>query len=167
MMMRFVASAAFAAAGGIVGFAFAEKLRREQKLCALIVRLLQRTAFLVGYRCDDVYSVCAELRRDSELSALTFLESLPKSFESGENFRICWENAVRSAGFADDEEDVLLKLGNIIGRSDSESQVDSIRWLERTLSETEKKRSEAYLRKGRLYRSVGLLFGVMVGILVI
>ena len=167
MLLRFAASAAFAAAGGIFGFAFAEKLRREQKLCVLVGHLLRKTAFLVGYRCDDVYAVCAELRRDSELSALTFLQSLPQEFESGADFRICWKNAVRSEGFAAEEEDILLRLGNIIGRSDGESQLDSIRWLERTLSVTEKQRGEAYLRKGRLYRCVGLLFGVMVGILVI
>lgn len=166
-MLRFIASAAFAAAGGMVGFALADKLRREQRLCTVIGCLLRRTAFLVGYRCDDVYAVCAELKRDSELAPLTFLQSLPESFEGGADFRAFWENAVKSQAFSSDEETILLRLGAIIGRSDSASQLDSIHALEVSLAEVEARRRETYLRKGRLYRSVGLLFGVMAGILVI
>ncbi|MDO4862741.1 MAG: stage III sporulation protein AB [Ruminococcus sp.] len=167
MLLRLAASAAFAVAGGMVGFALADKLRREQRLCAVIGCLLRRAAFLVGYRCDDVYAVCAELKRDSELAPLTFLQSLPESYESGADFRDCWEKAVKSQRYGSEEEAVLLRLGNIIGRSDSASQLDSIRALEVTLGEVEARRRENYLRKGRLYRSVGLLFGVMAGILVI
>ena len=167
MLLRFAASAAFVVAGGMIGFTLADKLRREQRLCSVIGCLLRRTAFLVGYRCDDVYSVCAELKRDSELAPLTFLQSLPESYDGGADFRECWENAVRAANICTDEESICLRLGAIIGRSDSASQVTSIRSLEVNLAEIEKRRSEAYLRKGRLYRSVGLLFGVMAGILVI
>ena len=166
-MLRFIASAAFAAAGGMVGFALADKLRREQKLCTVIGCLLRRTAFLVGYRADDVYSVCSELKRDSELASRTFLQLLPESFESGTDFRTVWGNAVRSQNFGSDEETLLLRLGTVIGRSDSASQLDSIHALEVSLAEIEDRRRESYLRKGRLYRSVGLLFGVMAGILVI
>ena len=166
-MLRFIASATFAVAGGMVGFALADKLRREQRLCTVIGCLLRRTAFLVGYRCDDVYAVCAELKRDSELSPLTFVQLLPESYEGGTDFRAFWENAVKSEDFCSDEEEILLRLGTVIGRSDSASQLDSIRALEVSLAEVETRRRESYLRKGRLYRSVGLLFGVMAGILVI
>ena len=167
MLLRIAASAAFVAAGGLIGFRLADKLRREQELCAVIGCLLRRTAFLVGYRSDDVYAVCAELKRDSELAPLTFLQLLPAEYERGSDFRACWENAVISAHYCSDDESLLLRLGRIIGRSDSASQLDSIRALEVTLADLERRRRESYLRKGRLYRSVGLLFGVMAGIMVI
>ena len=166
-MLRFIASATFAVAGGMVGFALADQLRRDQKLCTVIGCLLRRTAFLVGYRSDEVYAVCAELKRDTELAPLTFLQSLPDSYEGGRDFRACWENAVKSQDFGSDEEEILLRLGTVIGRSDSVSQLDSIHALEIALAEIENCRRETYLQKGRLYRSVGLLFGVMAGILVI
>lgn len=167
MLLRVVASAAFVIAGGVAGFALADKLRREQRMCGVIGYLLQRTAFLVGYRCDDVYEVCNELKRDCELLPLAFLQQLPEHYECGSDFRSCWENAVISQNYGSDETEILLRLGGVIGRSDCASQLDSIKQLEGALAQTEKLRREAYLSKGRVYRSVGLLFGVMAGILVI
>ena len=36
-----------------------------------------------------------------------------------------------------------------------------------TMSSIESRRSEEYLKKGRLYRSIGALFGLMTGIILV
>ncbi len=166
-MLRIMAAIAFAAAGGAAGFSMAARLRREQRVCAAICCLLERTAFLVGYRGDDVFSVFSELRRDPELTPLTFLRSLPESYAPGADLREKWRDLVRSQGLGEDECELLLRLGSIIGRSDCASQLDSIRQLRESAAELERRRDEVCRQKSRLYRSVGLLFGVMAAILVI
>lgn len=167
MLVKLSASLIFVIIGGVVGFSMADKLRTDRRLCNDISHLLQRTIFLVGYRADDVYSVCSELKSDSELRGLTFLEVLPERFAVGRDFRKCWNEAVNSQNFQSEERDILLRLGAVLGKSDRQSQVESIRQLQTELAALTEKRSSDYLRKGRLYRSVGLLFGVMAGILVI
>ena len=167
MILRYISALVFVAAGGIAGFALASKLRHEQRICAAICCLFSRTAFLVGYRCDDVYAVCSELRRDSELEQLTFLKELPEIYSPGVDFRDIWRSAVISQNFGADETELLIRLGNIIGRSDSASQSDTINQLGVRASELEKRRAETSRQRGRLYRSVGMLLGVISAILVI
>lgn len=167
MLVKLTASIFFITIGGVVGFSLADKLRSERRICNELAHLLQRTSFLIGYRADDVYSVCSELKRDSELRGLSFLGALPERFEVGSDFRKCWNEAVSSQSFQSEERDILLRLGAVLGKSDRQSQVESIRQLQTELAALTEKRSSDYLRKGRLYRSVGLLFGVMAGILVI
>ena len=167
MLVKLSASLILMAIGGVVGFSMADKLRCERRICNDIAHLLQRIVFLIGYRSDDVYSVCSELKNDSELCGLTFLGALPERYTVGTDFRRCWSEAVNSQLFQSEERDILLRLGAVLGKSDRQSQVESIRQLQTELAALSEKRSSDYLRKGRLYRSVGLLFGVMAGILVI
>ena len=67
----------------------------------------------------------------------------------------------------EDEQRILLAFGEMIGTSDLQGQLTSISGFEAELDTLEKRRKEDFLRKGRLYRSAGTLFGVMAGILVI
>ena len=166
-MLRIIAAVIFVLTGGIAGSAMADKLKRRQRICAVIGSLLRRVSFLIGYRCDDVYSVCSELRNDADFVSLSFLKALPVSYEKEGDFRTEWRSAVKMQRFCSDEENVLLRLGSIIGRSDINGQLEAIRALETELGEIEQNRNETYLRMGRLYRSVGLLFGAAAGIIVI
>lgn len=167
MLVKLTASIFFITIGGVVGFSLADKLRSDRRICNELAHLLQRTSFLIGYRADDVYCVCMELKRDSELRGLTFLGALPERFDVRSDFRKCWNDAVNSQSFQSEERDILLRLGAVLGKSDRQSQVESIRQFQTELTALTEKRSSDYLRKGRLYRSVGLLFGIMAGILVI
>lgn len=166
-MIRVVTSLILTAFGGAVGYALADKLRSECRICRDIVTLLSRAGFLVGCRGDDIYAICSELRRDSELSRLNFLRELPTSYSAGCDMRKCWREAVCGQNYPEREEDILLRLGGILGRTDSESQQTAIAGL---IAETEHltaQQDELYSKRGRIYRTAGLLFGVMAGILVI
>ena len=155
------------AIGIVIGFSFSSKLYLKYRRCVSINCLLRRISFLIGYRYDDVFMMCYELKNDSELNNLLFLNDLPERYESGSDFRSCWELSVKSQKYDKDEERILLSLGSIIGKSDGSSQLDSISALKVSLLDIEKRRNEEYLRLGRLYRCLGFLFGLMVGILII
>ena len=61
----------------------------------------------------------------------------------------------------------MIDFGNFFGTSDIEGQLTSIDSSLERLHEIQKVRCEDYKRKGKLYRSIGMLFGVMAGIIVI
>ena len=66
-----------------------------------------------------------------------------------------------------DERRILSRLGELLGTSDIEGQLSSIALLEDELMTVKERREENYRRRGKLFRSVGVLAGAMTGILVI
>ncbi|MDE5619727.1 MAG: stage III sporulation protein AB [Ruminococcus sp.] len=168
MLFRIVAAVLFSTAGGIAGISFSERLKTELELCKSIREMFMNSAMIIRCRAVDVYYLSSELRQNGQLFRLTFLNEIPESYSQQDDFHEIWKNAVNSQkNLPDDEKKLLCDFGEVLGRSDIEGQLVSINALEETAVMLEKKRSEACSQKGKLYRSVGMLFGVMVGILVI
>ncbi|MDE6091821.1 MAG: stage III sporulation protein AB [Ruminococcus sp.] len=168
MFFRIVAAILFSVAGGIAGISFSERLKMELEMCRSIRDMFIHSAMLIRCRAIDVYSLGSELKRNGQLFRLTFLQKIPECYTQGDNFHEIWKNAVNSQkNLPSDEKKILCDFGEVLGRSDIEGQIVSINALEEMAVTLEKKRSESYSQKGKLYRSVGMLFGVMVGILVI
>ncbi|MDE5583142.1 MAG: stage III sporulation protein AB [Ruminococcus sp.] len=168
MLFRIFSAVIFAVAGAVTGLAFSEKLKSELEICRNIREILMTSAMLIRCRAVDVYTLCAELRENLQLNKLTFLQEIPESYMQGDDFHEIWKNAVNSQkNIPREEKRILCDFGEMLGRSDIEGQTDSIGTLAESAEILEKKRCQIYLQKGKLYRSVGMLFGVMVGILVI
>lgn len=168
MILRIFSALILTLAGGLAGFSMADRLSESRKICIEIGHLFRQTAFFITYRQDDIYAICRKLKSDGELKHLTFLQSLPDCYNTGEDFRILWSNALESQKNLGTEESALLThFGSILGKSDAESQAESISAFQKELDRITEIRTENLLKKGRLYRSAGLLFGVMAGIMVI
>lgn len=168
MILRMVSALSFTAIGGIVGFSMSDKLKESCIICNEIDYLFQQAAFLITYKQDDVYAICRTLKANSELKNLTFLKNLPDIYKTGENFREIWADAVESQkNICSEEKSLLLHFGCILGKSDAEGQAESISAMQNELNHIREAHTENLLKKGRLYRCVGVLFGVMAGILVL
>lgn len=168
MIFRIGAALLFTAVGGVIGYSLADRLREAKRICIGIEQLFTSAEFIIGRRGDDVYGFCRSLKRDKQLSCLGFIRYLPDEYRFGENFHKQWRSAVDHGFHGNKEEkDLLLRFGDILGRSDSEAQLSAIHNFQRELDEITEQRREALLKKGRLYRGTGLLFGIMAGILVL
>lgn len=168
MVFKLLAALMFSTAGAIIGISGSERLKQNRDICRAIGEMLRVSAIMIRYRRMNVYDLVGELKSSESLSQLAFLKNLPERYVQGENFHDLWQYHLQKQDDLENEEKKLLsEFGRIIGASDSKGQLTSIEALEAELQQLEKKRSECYLQKGRMYRSVGMLFGVMVGILVI
>ena len=166
-MLRIIAALMFTLAGAFAGGAFSLRLRERREICRCIALLLDEAA--VGIRCRgaDVYELSRSFRSSPGLSGLSFLEWLPERFEPGREFRTQWQEALSRQELPDEEMQLLAEFGDSFGRSDAEGQLTVIEGLRERLGRITISREEAYAQKGRMYRSVGVLFGVMAGILVV
>lgn len=168
MGLRLAAAVIFTAMGGIIGAAMADKLRRGCKRLSEIQRLLERVNYWIGSREDNVYAVCQRIKIENILPGTEFTEKLPDSYRSGENFHSQWDAAVqKSRDMEEKEKEILTELGRILGSGDKTSQLNSIKALERETERLRNEQNDQLVKKGRLYTSAGLLFGVMAGILAI
>lgn len=167
-MLRLLAAVIFTVAGGMIGTISSEKLRRSRRRCEAMSYMIHRLSFLIGFRSDDVYSVCSQLRSDTELSPLAFVSSLPTGFVPGEDFRTQWTDAVTAQkDLGKEEMELLLRIGGILGKSDVQGQIAGLGSVQKELDRLTELRTEELYRKSRLYRSAGLLMGAMAGILII
>ena len=168
MMFRVAAAIIFTAVGGVIGYSLADRLREAKRVCGSIKHLFHTAEFIICRRGEDVYSFCRSLKGDKQLSCLGFINFLPDEYRFGEDFHRQWENAI-DKGFCgnSEERELLMRFGEILGRSDSAAQLKAIQNLEKELEAVENLRNEALLKKGRFYRGTGILFGIMAGILVL
>lgn len=167
MLLRLTASLMFVAAGGLAGAHFSYKLSKRREVCREIDCLLRSCEVLIRCNAMNVYDIFSRLRNNAELSSLEFLRELPLTYTEGGNFHIQWQRALDSQAFPDEEKQLLEEFGGVLGTSDIQGQKAAIESLSERVRGLEKRRSELCLQKCRLYRSIGVLFGVMAGILVI
>lgn len=168
MMIRLISALLFTAAGAAAGAMLSQRLRDEREICRETGDVLRSSALQIRYRGADVYELSTGLKNSRGLGSLTFLRYLPEQYCCGEDFHENWRSALnRQSGIPDEERGILARLGELLGTSDIEGQLSSIAALEDELSLIEAKREENYRRRGKLFRSVGVLAGAMTGILVI
>lgn len=168
MIFRIAAAIIFTAVGGLIGCSLAEKLREKRRICAAIEHLFQRVKILLNRKSEDVFAICRELKSDSSLKSLKFIRRLPERFSAGENFRGSWRMSLEDdESTGQEERELLFRLGEILGSSDSASQIEAISGLQEELRKIDDIHRENLIKKGRLYRAAGLLFGVMAGILIL
>lgn len=168
MFFRVISAVMFSVAGATAGIYFSERLKSNLDFCRNIHEMFMNTAVIIRCRADDVYSIGAELKKNNQFRRFTFLQAIPEKYNPEEDFREIWINAVKSQkNLPDDARGILCDFGKILGQSDIEGQLVSMEALTESAVILEKKHSEIYSQKGRLYRSIGMLFGVMVGIIII
>lgn len=154
--------------GAFYGIYRSGSLKEDLMVCTEIGELFRRTKISISFRGLNVYELAAELKTGAELPHLSFISSLPESSGECRDFRAEWSRLVSAEkSIQPEEKKLLLDFGAFLGRSDTEGQISSITALEHELCALEERRTEEYRHKGRLWRSLGLLVGAMIGIIVI
>lgn len=95
-------------------------------------------------------------------------EQLISSAANGKCFRQEWNNCVLGLEYLKpDDKNVLYSLGDSIGKSDTEGQVAVIEAAQSRLSACIEDAEDARRRKGKLYRTLGILIGAAAGIIAV
>lgn len=165
MLVRLLAAIIFTAAGAAGGAAYSLRLCDDCTKCRDICAILRKISVYIRYTGSDVYEIARLLKNED--MRLSFVQNLPESFFAGENFHAQWREALLSEKLPPDEFELLDELGKVIGTSDIDGQLAEISALEVQAERLMSQRSENYRQKGKMCRSVGVLAGVMVGVLVI
>ena len=167
MILKFISAILFTVAGAVAGGIRAENLRHNADLCREILMLDEKISFCIRYKFSDVYEICRELK-DSDFKYLKFISNLPENYDYNENFHLSWEKAVYSQkNIPEKEKNILIIIGNTVGTSDAESQLNILNSLKAETELLKSQRDSEYEKKGRLFRSIGILAGITAGILVI
>ena len=158
-MLRLFSAVLFTLAGAFAGNIRAENLRHDADLCREILALTEKISFCIRYKFSDVYEICSELK-SADFKYLKFISNLPESYDYNKSFQLSWEDAVKSQGdIPDKEKNILTIIGNTLGTSDAESQINTLNSLKAETELLKSMRISEYDKKGRLFRSIGILAG--------
>jgi len=167
-MLKMIAFVLFVLCGAVGGFTLSEKLRIRRDSCRAVCEMLHRISMLIRYRKMDMFEIIRELKSCKEYSNLHFLSELPDYYEPCDDFHKLWENAVQSdRNLETEERNCLVSFGHALGKSDIEGQLLSIDGTCEIIKDIQQRCNEEYLRKSKLYKSVGVLLGTMTGIMII
>ncbi|MGN0620688.1 MAG: stage III sporulation protein AB [Porcipelethomonas sp.] len=149
------------------GFSFSTALRRKTERLENERKLTEDLSTLIRYRALTLREIVSQLSDNPSYKKMGFI-----IYTAGSDrfvpFPEAWEKGVqKDTELSRMEKDILIKMGYELGKTDMEGQLAALSLyggqLEKRLSEE----NEKYLKKGKMYRSLGVLFGAMAGILFI
>ena len=167
MFLKISAGVLFVIGGFFCGLNLSDKLKRKVLFCRECEKMLNVCEYMVRASNSDVYGIVRHLKEEN-YSCLRFIYILPECYSPEDDFRQVWKNAVMSdRSFDIEEQEILNGIGELLGSTDIEGQLRGISDIRSVINSINAERIGVYRQKGRLYRSVGVLIGVTLGIMVI
>ena len=163
-MHRIVGAAMIILAGSLLGFLKADSLKRRVQNINRIISGLNLLETEISYERKNLKPVLFSI---GERLRIDFFKRMSEEID---------KNGIRKALkiALSEEEDLLeedkatiLDLGENLGMTDRDSQVIAIKRAVSGLCEAKKQAETEYERLGRLYRSTGVLGGILVAIILI
>ena len=158
------------AAAAYVGASASERLKRRTLLLEKCQSFLTFTATMIRYSHATVGEIMESASRQEEFKELGFPAGCHALLEEGFPFPEAWQHSLDCCkGLCLDSGDrsLLAELGGSLGTSDVEGQLETIRLFETRLSLRLDGARELQKTKGKLYRSLGVLSGLGLVVLLI
>jgi len=159
MIIKITAMFLIILGGAFFGIDRSDKLKKRAEICHEIEKLL--------HICEFAIKSSARKLKAVSFKDLSFIKYVPAQYEAGRNFRNDWENAVLKSKLEIEEKQLLSEFGRTLGTSDTDGQLKFISAYIEEVHRLYEQRKAEYTKKGKLYRSLGILGGIMAGIIMI
>ena len=165
--MNIVLSVIMAAFGAAVGLYFSFRLKEREKVMSEVMLLIKELTVQIRYTNSEIGEMLRGAARNEAYERLLFV-SLCGDAENGDNFHVKWNEGVKNQPYLTSRDrEVLTALGSRLGETDRDGQITFLEMTEELVRGQKEQASADYLNKGKLYRSVGILCGLAVGIMII
>lgn len=168
MMLKLIGIMLLVCATGYAGISASTLLKEHITRLELTRKMIDEITILIRHKSLTVTEIVDELISNSIYTELAFLQIVKSEIAPGIPFHTAWINAIKKDSKLLVEEKIeLISLGNSLGSSDTEGQMSALTIYKDKFNLLIKKANENYDKKGKLYRSLGVLSGVFVAILLI
>ncbi len=163
-MVKLLGAVMVGAACGYFGFKMSFSLKTRAKSLSDIASSLEMLESEINFSASKLKKAFKRIDRNG-------LFALAADNMEKEGVRAAWRSAVRELGtklcLAEADSDILLMLGENIGRTDADDQIKNIKYIKSMISRQEESARGEYERLGKTYRSGGILTGLMIVIILI
>lgn len=150
----------------LTGIVFSLRLQKKETILRKLILFTEEMSVHIRYQALEIPVLLWNMSQQSEYAELEFLAKTAEM--SGENgdFHRAWEkNADEIPHLSQSEREIVKSIGNGLGRTDTEGQISMLALNSTLLKEKYEKAHEEYTRKGKMYRSVGVLAGIGLAIM--
>lgn len=173
MIFKFIGGIMVMLSSSFLGYVLSRDCARRPQEIRELQSLLQMLENQISFMSEILSDAFENICRNSSSNVAVFFDATAGCLKSERNVDAggAWERAVRenSRKTALSREDlgILYSFGKMLGSSDLEGQIKNIR-LTRGQLELQEKKAEEYRRKNeRMYKSLGVLGGIAVVIILL
>ncbi len=150
-----------------LGFYYSNRLKNRVASLEKVCYMTDAISTQIRYRATNLFEVMEFLKRDSICKEIDFV----KNFDSKKEgiFSKKWESSLNKnkKDFNSDDVNLLKALGNILGTTDIEGQLNELSAFKVSLYGQLKIAKNSYEKKSKLYRSLGVILGAFIAIMLI
>lgn len=144
------------------------KLSERVKTVEMLINLTEDFSNMIRYQAMTTADIISFAGNNPEYEMLDFISEMNKADKTDRNIHDIWREAVeKSSVLRKRESEIMLSFGNMLGTSDISGQLSSIEIYKKRLENLLAESRNDYERKGKMYRSVGVLLGIMAGIMLL
>ena len=165
--MNVFLSAITALFGAAAGVWFSKRLKEREHFMSCVILLIKELTVQIKYTNSEIGDMLKTASQNEAYRDLLFVTSCSDISENGD-FHALWNDGVKKQPYlTPTDRELLFALGDRLGATDLDGQLSFLELTCEMLKKQQQEASENYRKKGRMYRSVGLLCGLAVGIMVL
>lgn len=150
------------------GIYAARKLRQEVTAYERLISLAESCAAYIRCQSPELDELLAMLAEHPAYSSFHFLKAVSEKLSPETppsalwNAAVCNDDAVPKGA-----QEILCSLGTVLGTTDTTGQISAIELHCTRLKRAAEESRECFQRQGKLYRSLGLLGGAMLAVMLL
>ncbi|MCX7923270.1 MAG: stage III sporulation protein SpoIIIAB [Clostridia bacterium] len=172
MILKIIGSVAILGASSILGHVYSQDCVKRPQELRVLQGLLQmfenEISFLSNLLTEAFEKICRS--SDSEVANI-FKQTVLNLKSQNINASQAWESAVKDVikktSLNKEDEEILISFGKMLGNSDLEGQIKNIRLTVNQLKMQEQKAEDNRKRNEKMYRSLGVLGGLAIVIILL
>ena len=153
--------------GAAAGIWFSKRLKERERFISSVILLIKELTVQIKYTNTEIGAMLKSASQNEAYRNLLFVSSCAEISENGD-FHPLWNDGIKNQPFlTPSDRELLFALGDRLGETDLDGQLSFLELTCEMLKKQQQEASENYRQKGRMYRSVGLLCGLALGIMVL
>ena len=170
-MIKLIGALLIVISGTLIGFHQASRYAQRPKQLRQLAHALQRLETEIGYGHTPLPEALKRTADNTPEPVSSILRSAAEGLATAEepSFRESWEAAIQASwketAMRGSEQSVLIRLGSTLGISDKEDQMKHLRLALQQLKSEEDGARDDQAKYEKMWKSLGLLSGVLIVIL--
>lgn len=167
-MLKLIGTIVLIFSTSMVGIYFSGCLSERVRILNAVKLMLEELSIQIRFRGLTVTELVQELMENSALNECTFLLSVEENLIAVKSFSRAWELSVdgwNTRGIKASDRELLKGIGGFLGNSDIDGQLSSLELSKEKLSVLQREATEQCEKRGRLYRSLGVLSGAFAAVM--
>jgi stage III sporulation protein AB len=166
MLLKIFGSCLVIAASSIIGFMFSRDCARRPQDLRMLQGLLQMFENEISFLSNVLIESFEKIYRTNKCEVANIFKDTVNILKSDGGLTAggAWENSVRrnirKTALNNEDEEILISFGKILGKSDIEGQIKNIRLTMNQLKIQEQKAEDGRKKNEAMFRNLGILGGL-------